>query len=187
VVECAPLVPQAEAIEKLRFHARHYVLVSDHIDEATWPDARILTEYRHQHMIEGHTGFRWLKGIAEVAPVFLHTPARIAALGLVFVLALMVRNYIQFTLRQRLADTGEAVPDRLDKPTQSPTTETAFLPFAPAMVLTTDDPIQGVRRTILKLTEAARTVLRMLFVEESVFTNPPHRIFPSAGGGNPEM
>ena len=133
-------------------------------------------------MIEGHQGFRWLKSVGEVAPVLLHTPERIAALGLVFVLALMVRNYIQFTLRQRLAETGETVPDRLDRPTQGPTTETAFLSFGPAIVLHARDPVRGVQRTVLKLSEPARTILRMLGIDESVFTDPPPRIFPSASG-----
>lgn len=82
------LVPNQEIIDKLAFHARHFVLITDHI--AGWDDVRILTEYRHQTVVEGHTGFRWLKNEARVAPVFLHTPRRIAALGLVFVLALMV-------------------------------------------------------------------------------------------------
>jgi len=187
VVQRAPLTPHDEAIEKLRFHSRYYVLVSDHVDQDTWPDDRLLAEYRHQHMIEGHTGSRWLKNVAAVAPVLLHSPARIAALGLVFVLALMVRNYVQFTLRRRLPDTGETVPDRLNKPTQSPTTETAFLSFAAATVLITHNPVNGLRRSILKLTEAARTVLRMLDIDESVFTDPPPRIFPSAGPKIPEM
>src|SRR5699024_2668400 len=65
------VVRDEAAIDKARFHARHFVLATDHLDRATWSDERILQEYRHQHMIEGHTGFRWLKGVAEVAPILL--------------------------------------------------------------------------------------------------------------------
>jgi transposase len=62
-------------------------------DADEW-SARVLDEYRHQSMVEGHTGFRWLKRPAAVAPVFLETPTRIRALGFVFMIALMVRAHL---------------------------------------------------------------------------------------------
>jgi transposase len=164
-----------QAIEKARFHARHFVLATDHTDPETWPDGRILEEYRHQHMIEGHTGFRWIKGIAEVAPIFLETPRRIAALSLVFVLALMVRNYIQFTLRQRLADAERTVLDRKRRPTQSPTTETALLRFAGVMGLRIEVDGQ-VARQVHGLTSHCLTVLQMLDVPVDVFTTVRQKI-----------
>ena len=98
-----------DAIDKAAFHAAHFVLVTDRMD---WDDKRIHAEYRHQSTIEGHSGFRWLKNEAVVAPIFLHTPHRIAALGLVFVLALMVRNYLQFEIRRRLAEEDQKLRGR---------------------------------------------------------------------------
>lgn len=177
LVEREPLSPDDEAIAALAFHARHFVLVTDHLDREAWPDERILAEYRHQHVIEGHTGFRWLKNVATVAPVFLHTPERIAALGVVFVLALMVRNYTQFELRRRLAETGATVPDRLGKPTQKPTTETAMIPFATMTAVHVTFEGRSLGRKLTPLPEAACTVLRMLGVDEAVFSTPPIRKF----------
>ena len=129
------LAPDEALMERARFHARHFVLVTDHVDPGEWSDADVLAAYRHQHLIEGDCGFRWLKNVADVAPVFLKTPRRIAALGLVFVLALMVRNYIQFTIRARLAETGKALPDRKGRPTQHLTTETALMSMSKAAVV----------------------------------------------------
>jgi transposase len=166
------LVPNEEVHDAERFHGRHFVLVTSHMDRETWPDARVLAEYRHQQMVEGHTGFRWLKGMAEVAPVFLHTPSRIAALGLVFVLALMVRNYLQFTLRRRLVEEKQTVPDRLGKPTQSPTTETAMIPFEAAQSVRIVAEGRPAVRIVIGLTPAARTVLQVLGVDETLFTKP---------------
>jgi transposase len=177
IIEDQPLSELDEAVTSLRFHARHFVLVTDHLDRTAWPDARILAEYRHQHVLEGHTGFRWLKNVATVAPVLLHTPRRIAALGVVLVLALMVRNDIQFELRRRLAETGETVPSRLDQPTQKPTTETAMLAFRDVQVVhvTIDGIARG--RHLTPLSEPARIILRMLHIDESVFQSPPQRKF----------
>jgi transposase len=187
IVETAPLEPLAEAIEALRFHSRHFVLLTDHLDREKWPDERILAEYRQQHLIEGTTGFRWLKNIATVAPVFLHTPHRIAALGVVLMLALMVRNYIQFELRRRLVEEGETVPDRLQKPTQRPTTETALLAFAALTVVHVTLAGQPRGRNLPPLPKAAKTVLRMLRLPESLFTTPPARKIPHAAQETSEM
>ena len=120
------------------------------------------------------------ENIASVAPVFLHTPRRIAALGVVLMLALMVRNYIQFELRRRLVEEKATVPDRLEKPTTKPTTETAMIPFAAVMSvhLTLDGRQLG--RQLSPMPLAARTILRMLRVSEEVFKTPPSRKFRSS-------
>lgn len=187
MVEDEPLSELEEAVATLRFHARHFVLVTDHLDREAWPDKRVLEEYRHQHTIEGNTGFRWLKNVAAVAPMFLHTPRRIAALGVVFMLALMVRNYLQFELRRRLDETNEKVPDRLGKPTQKPTTETALIPFATMTVVHVVLGGQDLGRRLTPFSAAAKTVLRMLRVDESVFLTPPVRKFQPAEAETPEM
>lgn len=187
IVETRALEERAEAVAAARFHARHFVLITDHLDREAWPDARILTEYRHQHVIEGSTGFRWFKNVAEVAPVLLHTPKRIAALGVVMMLALMVRNYMQYELRRRLVETNETVPDRLDKKTQKPTTETALIPFASVTTIHVTMAGASLGRKLTGMTSEARTVLRMLKVPESVFTTPPVRKFNGGVSETPEM
>ena len=98
-----------DAIDPAGQRSSCFVLVTDW-SEADWADQRVLSEYRHPHSIEGPTGFRWLKGPAAVAPVFLKTPCRLRAMGLVLILALMVRNYIQGTLRTELAERDETLP-----------------------------------------------------------------------------
>ena len=55
------LVPDEEAIATARRKASCFVLITDW-DAEEWTDIRVLDEYRHQSVIEGHTGFRWLKG-----------------------------------------------------------------------------------------------------------------------------
>ena len=92
-------------------------------------------------------------------------------------LALMVRNYVQFELRRRLAETGDTVPDRLLKPTQKPTTETAMIAFAAVTVVHVTLAGTPLGRKLTPLSPAARTVLRMLRIDEGVFTTPPLRKF----------
>lgn len=172
------LAPDEPAIDKARFHAAHFVLVTDRYD---WDDAHILAEYRHQSMIEGHSGFRWLKNVALVAPIFLETPHRIAALGLVFILALMVRNYLQFELRRRLEQTDRTVRGRKRRVrTKSPTTETALLNFMglSSVLVFHGDTFLG--RKVEPLSEDARTVLELLGVPIEAFKLPLEKWPPLA-------
>lgn len=157
-------------VEHARQLGSHFVLVTDHTDRDAWPDHRILAEYRHQHTVEGHTGFRWLKGDAAVAPMFLKKPERIAALGMVMLLALAVRNFLQYKLRDRLASTGRTVSDRKRRPTTKPTTETAFLGFDRVQILRIVHEGVVLQRAVQGLDAHCRTVLDMLGFGEDIFT-----------------
>lgn len=164
-----------EAVEKARLHARHFVLITDHLDKAKWPDKRILQEYRHQRqVIEGHCGFRWIKGPASVAPMFLKTPSRIAALGLVFVLALMVRNYIQAVVRQGLAKMPDSVtlPDMDGKKTRTPTTENVFWLFRNAAEVIVKWQGVEVERRLCGLDEHCDLTLELLGSSSAQFLVP---------------
>ncbi len=170
VLEYEELERDDEAVEREAFHASHYVLVCSREE---WSAEQVLAEYQEQSMIEGVCGFRWLKDVVSVAPVMLKTPHRITALGLIFVLALMVRNYIQFTLRQGLKESGETVRGRKRrKRVQNPTTETAFLNFMHAKTHYIRLGGTLIKRTSDKLSEDALTVLRLLGVPPPVFALP---------------
>jgi len=91
-------------------------------------DAEVLQAYEEQHTVEGC--MRWAKGPLAVAPIFLKTPLRIAALSAVYVLALMVYALIQREVRRRLAAEGTTMPgNRGQGWTAKPTTEVVFRLF----------------------------------------------------------
>ena len=102
--------------------------------------------------------------------MFLKTPRRIAALGLVFMLALMVRNYIQWTLRRRLAEEDETLPNMNDQPTSTPTTESAFRLFAHVAVVLVIVEGRVVDRILSGMSIHVRKILRLLDVPVSAFT-----------------
>ena len=169
------LTPDQAAIDKKRRRASCFVLVSDW-DQEEWDDARVLAEYRHQSLIEGHTGFRWMKGPAAVAPVMLNTPHRIRALGLVFVLALMVRNFFQFTLRARMKQRGRGIkhPFR-KKEDDNLTTEMALVWFDGINVVFVKLPGIDWTRTTPTLCDEARDILQLIGIKEEIYARPPPR------------
>lgn len=161
-----------EVIAATRRRRGCFVLVSDWGIE-DWQDTRVLAEYRHQHLVEGHTGFRWLKGPAAVAPVFLKTPHRIRAMGLVLMLALMVRNYIQGTLRTELHARNETLIHPFTKqPQTNLTPEMAFEHFGG--VLTQVVRLgELTRRMPVQLQPPALQILALFGLDLSAFAPPP--------------
>lgn len=157
------------AVDKLRRSKSHFVLITDHQDRGSRSDAEIFAEYRHQHLVEGTCGFRWLKGPTQVAPVFLKKPARIAALGLVFILALMVRNYLQFTIRSQLAQRQGSLPyyDR-KRTTDKPTAEVVWELFSDLVLIVLTTPGAPEVRRLQGLSDAQQRVLAMLGFDDAV-------------------
>ena len=164
----------AEKLLRARRRGSCFVLLSDHLDELTWPDARVLSTYRHQTLVENHTGFRWLKSEAGVSPLFLKTSSRIRALGLVFVLALMVRNFLQHRLESRLAARGELIRHPFTKQ-EVPrlTTEMMFNHFdfiRTTLIQIGEGPEQ---RSDINLPPEAIHILQILEISTDRFRHPP--------------
>lgn len=168
----------AAAVIRERQEASCFPLVTSHLETPGWDDVRILSEYRHQGIVEGTTGFRWLKGPAAVSPMFLKTPTRMRALGLVMVLALMVRNYWQFRMRAAAREAKETIQHPFTKrPVTNLTAEMAMDHFAglQAVQLRQEDGWARVPRVI---PPTAAQILRYLRVPESVYWTPPRPILP---------
>jgi transposase len=102
-----------------------FVLATDRPE--TGPDAltdvEFLDAYREQFKVEGR--FKSAKGPLQVAPVFLKTPRRLAALTLVYIIAIMVYTLIQRETRSRLATEKTTIPGNIGW-TDIPTTEVVF-------------------------------------------------------------
>jgi transposase len=95
------------------------ILVTSRKVGSDYPASRMLEEYREQFVPE--QGFRWLKGPNQIAPVLLKTPTRIAALGLIFAIALMLHRLMQHVIRRNLHERKQYFEGHHRKPTQKPT------------------------------------------------------------------
>jgi len=164
----------ADAVTRARRHASCFPLVTDHLDTPGWDDARILAEYRHQGVVEGNTGFRWLKGPAAVAPMFLKTPTRMRALGLVMMFALMVRNLWQYQMRAAARAAGEKILHPFTRrPVANLTAEMAMEHFGGMQTLRLRLDTGRWARRPLPLTAVASQILGYLGISEQVFWTPP--------------
>jgi transposase len=119
-------------------------------------DSQVFSAYQEQATVEGC--MRWAKGPLEVAPVFLKTPRRIAALGLVYVLALMTYSLIQRDARRRLVAAKAKMPGNIGW-TDQPTTEVIFRLFEG--IFTLHDAATA-ETTVTNMTTEQVRVLRLL-------------------------
>ena len=128
----------------------------------------------HQGVVEGNTGFRWLKGPAAVAPMFLKTPTRMRALGLVMVLALMVRNLWQYRMRAAARAAGEKITHPFTKrPVTNLTAEMAMEHFGAMQAVKLPREDGEWSRISRKVSAVGLQILGYLAISERVFWTPP--------------
>ncbi len=146
------------------------------------------TATRHSSRGTGlHPGWLgWLEGPAAVAPVMLNRPERIRALGPVMILALMVRNHPQFTLRAQVRTRGVGVQHPFRKKEDFKlTTEMALESFGGVQVVFVSLENAPWQCTVPELPDEAVDILSLLDLEQQIYAGPPPRRRGRRGHGNP--
>jgi transposase len=136
-----------------------FVLVSSRRWGEDWTQSLMLLTYREKNAVE--EGFHWMKAPSQVAPVFLHTPHRIAALGLVFVIALALHRLLQREVRRALADRKEVVPGHNKTVTSTPTTLVLQRAFEHVKLLCVH-AVEGTAQVMQGVTDVHRRILSLL-------------------------
>jgi transposase len=137
-----------------RVRCGRFILATNVLDAAVLSASDALREYKAQQGVE--RGFRFLKDpLFFAASVFLKSPKRIAALGMIMALCLLVYNLGQRQLRQALAQQDETIPNQLGKPTSSPTLRWVFQCFMAVHLVV----FQGVQQ-VVNLTDERLHILR---------------------------
>lgn len=150
----ATLVVNETVLEQQRQQAGRFILATNVLDKEQLNNDAVLSEYKEQQSTE--RGFGFLKDPLFFADsVFLKDPGRIAAVGMVMGLCLLVYNLGQTALRQALVQADESLPNQLKKPTQRPTLRWIFQCFQAVHLLVID----GVKQ-ITNLTDERLEILR---------------------------
>ena len=160
------LAPEADALQRRR--AGRFILATNvltssevpleeaHTDSICLSTDEILSEYKAQQGIE--RGFRFLKDpLFFTSSVFLKSPERIMALGMIMGLCLLVYNLGQRQLRNALKAAHETIPNQLGKLTDTPTLRWVFQCFMAIHVVC----ING-QQQLANLTDNHRNILRFL-------------------------
>jgi hypothetical protein len=112
-----------EAIATQAQRERRFVLATNVLDAQQLKDADLWRASKGQPAVE--LRFKWAKNPAAIAPSFLETPTRMAALGGVSLMALLGYTLVERQVRNNWAERGDTLPDR-PAPSWRPTARTVF-------------------------------------------------------------
>jgi transposase len=120
----------------------------------------MLNYYKGQQTVE--RGFRFLKDKSfHVSEVYLKKEERIESLSMIMVLSLLIYSFAEWRLRERLKETGQTVPNQLNKPTQRPTMRWIFETFMGVIQSVVLDRGKIIK-VIVHLSASQTTILRLL-------------------------
>ena len=162
------------SVARLRELAGCFVLLSNvPIEgEGAMDGAGLLKTYKGQYGVE--SDFAFLKDPLVVNDIFLKTPSRIDALGMVLIIALMVWRLMERSMRTYVENTGTLLPGWAGRPTNKPTSfmmTTAIVGIMVARI--------GSRRSLLcPPQERPMAFLVAMGLDASAFTNPNCRCTP---------
>jgi transposase len=171
------LRPREQAIARARKEAGCFVLITNEPEEAVGglSSQELLRAYQDQHSVEQNFGF--LKDPVIVNALFLKSPRRIEALGLILVLALMVWRLMERTMRVSLKESNSKVVGWNNRQTSRPTSFMMTTKFVSVIVIRTAE-----RRFLAEpLDPIQERYLQILGLSEAVFTNPSVSVRPDGG------
>jgi transposase len=145
----------------------HFILIRTVPTGWAITDADMIRSYKGQYLNEH--GFSWLKSGMMLNPVFLKTPHRIATLGFIYCLGLMVWNLIQRTVREYLQRTGHELPYYNRRKGKNITTRFVFELFQQVQTQLIELPDGNILRKTYGIDRHAARVCRALGVPLSVF------------------
>ncbi len=157
-----------EKLEAPRMEAGCFVLITSvpkTAEEIGSPEG-LLRLYKEQIGIERNFGF--LKDPAIVNAIFLKNLARIEALGLILLIALLLWRLIERTLRKYVKDTGQTLPGWDGRRTTRPTAFMMTTKFIKIFVVRID----GVRKLARPLEPYQLEYLKALGLTPRVFSDP---------------
>jgi transposase len=172
------LQPREQAVARARKEAGCFVLITNEPEEAMGGlrSKELLSAYQDQHSVEQNFGF--LKDPVIVNALFLKSPRRIEALGLILVLALMIWRLMERTMRISLKETNSKVVGWNNRQTSRPTSFMMTTKFVSVIVIRTDE-----RRFLAEpLDPIQEKYLQILGLSEAVFTNPSVSVRPDGVG-----
>jgi transposase len=163
-----------DEVARMRELAGCFVLLSNvpTEGEGAMDGAGLLRTYKGQYGVE--SDFAFLKDPLIVNDIFLKTPSRIDALGMVLIIALMVWRLMERSMRTYVKNTGTLLPGWAGRTTDKPTSFMMTTVMAGIMVTRI-----GAHRSLLcPPQEGPMAFLKAMGLDENVFIDPTCQCTP---------
>lgn len=168
----------ASEVARLRALAGCFVLLSNvpTDGEGAMDGAALLRTYKGQYGVESDIAF--LKDPLVVNDIFLKTPSRIDALGMVLIIALMIWRLMERSMRAHIKNTGTLLPGWAGRKTDKPTSFIMRTVVAGILVARV-----GLQRHLLAPPRKdAAAFLEALGLDENAFIDPTGHCTPIIPG-----
>jgi transposase len=158
-----------EEINKVLSRKGRFILATNELKEDVYKDEEILCEYKQQQDVE--RGFRFLKDPwFMVDSIFLKLPRRIEALMMIMTLCLLVYNFGQHRLREKLKKENTTLPNQLGKEVHNPTLRWIFqLMEGIGVVYFYDASLSNLTQTVITNLNELRKKIISLFGEMAMW------------------
>ncbi len=163
---------KSKAVELFRKEAGCFVLLTNVPKKGDMghDTLSVLKAYKDQHGIERNFGF--LKDPVIVNSIFLKKAERIEALGLVFLISLLIWRLIEHSMRDFIERSGKDLPGWKKRRTKRPTSFMLVTKFAGVMIL----KVGNERIMNTPLTQQQKEYLNALGISSDVFVNPQAKL-----------
>jgi transposase len=168
------LTVNAEGVDNERALAGCFVLLSNVPEEGAGAlnAERLLQTYKGQYGVE--SDFAFLKDPLVVNDLFLKTPSRIDALGMVLIIALMIWRLMERSMRAHVENTKTPLPGWDNRNTTKPTAFMMMTTMTNLLVTLIDG-----KRFLLRAPNSKQLAfLRAMGLDTSVFLNPHYECQP---------
>jgi transposase len=170
-IQATEIVRNKAEVEGQRKHMGMFVLMTSRTDKQTWSNQQALQTYKGQDAAE--TRFRLLKDPAMLDAVYLKTPSRIEALGIVFVMALMVYGVLEWRVREQMKQETQPLVVPGKRKTYAPTGQMLLAILKVFQVIYIRLPNgQVIRQLDARLDERKIRVLRLAGFDPSIYIAP---------------
>lgn len=168
------IVQESAGIERQKMLAGCFVLLSNisTTDKKAMDAESLLRTYKGQYGVENN--FSFLKDPLVVNDLFLKTPSRIDALGMILVISLMVWRLMERSMRAYVENTGTTLPGWDNRETKKPTSFMMTVTMTGIMVALT----KGERVLLCRPGIKQMAFLQALGLGPEAFTNPHYRCTP---------
>ncbi len=174
------LIEETEGIQRERDLAGCFVMITNvpASGDTSLDSAGVLRTYKGQYGIE--SDFAFLKDPLVVNDLFLKTPSRIDALGMILIIALMVWRIIERSMRLYLGQTQTKVLGWDNKPTSKPTSYMLTKVFYGIQVMLLKDQRYFLKEPNKRLS----TFLATLGLDSQAFLDPNGQCIPIIPNSN---
>ena len=146
-----------------------FVLMTDHAESDEWNSARVLQTYKGQAAAE--TRFRLLKDPVILDAMYVKQPRRVEALGVVFVMALLIYGLLEWRVREKMKQESEPLILPGKRKSFTPTGEMLLALLKTIQVIHVSTGGTTVRGLSAHVDDQVKRILRLAGHDISIYTD----------------